>query len=264
MHPRSTIAAVGNRVRSASELFLQSSWRFIYQDGCPRCGVEHAEAAQSFRDGPGFCESCASDVAPTIGPPCERCGAPVGPHVDSANGCTYCRGEKFHFAKVIRLGVYDGALREICLHGKVVSGQSAVAAATSLLWSREQAAFHEQKADVLLPVPRHWTDRFGRSSHSTGTIAQLLSRRLHLGEPAPILKKIRRTQVQSSLPAGRRRTNVKGAFRVPRGIDLSGAHVLLVDDVLTTGATADEASKMLKQAGATRVTVAVLARGLGH
>jgi predicted amidophosphoribosyltransferase len=251
-------------MRSASEFLLQSSWRFIYQDGCPRCGFEHPEAKHSFVDGPALCESCAAEVAPTIGPPCDRCGAPVGPYVDSSNGCTYCRGERFHFEKVIRLGVYDGGLREVCLQGKTASGQAIVSAATMLLWSRELSAFSNLKADVVLPVPRHWTDRFARSSHSTGTIARLISRRLQLGEPAPILKKIRRTLVQSSLPAGRRRTNVKGAFRVPRGIELAGAHVLLVDDVLTTGATADEASKILKQAGATRVTVAVLARGLGR
>ncbi|MGE3316170.1 MAG: ComF family protein [Planctomycetaceae bacterium] len=260
-----TQAAGGTRelARSASE-FLRSSWRFVFPDDCPRCGREHTETNRPFRNGPALCGNCEAEVAPAIGPPCKRCGAPVGPHVDSSHGCVHCRGDRFRFETVIRLGIYDGALRDVCRLGKLSEGQSLAAAATNVLWTREREAFENLRTDLVLPVPRYWTDRIGRPSHSTSTIAGILSRRLKLGDPASVVKKTRRTPVQHGLSPTRRRSNVKGAFRVRRGVILTGARVLLVDDVLTTGATADEVSRVLREAGAERVVVAVLARGLGR
>lgn len=253
----------GGVVRTAS-VFFRSAWRFVYPDECARCGLEHHDTNRSFRDGPMLCEECEAVVAPAIGPPCERCGAPVGPYVDSSKGCVYCRRDRFRFDKVIRLGVYNGALRDACRQGKLAEGQPLAAAAANLLWHRERIAFESLQADLVLSVPRHWSDRIGRPSHSSATIASILSRKLQLGEPASILKKTRRTLAQSGLSPVRRRSNLKGAFRVRRRVDLAGAKVLLVDDVLTTGTTADEASRILRNAGAERVVVAVLARGLGR
>lgn len=250
-------------IRSAST-FVQSVWRFAYPDVCPRCGSEHEDSTSLFRNGPAFCPSCVPEVAPAIGRPCLRCGAPTGPHVDSRRGCYYCRRDRFAFESVIRLGIYDGMLRQICLQGKTSGGQPLVAAAMNLLWEREQAALETAKADVVVPVPRHWYDRFWHPSHSTLTLAEVLASKLRIVDDPPLLRKTRRTAGQSGLPPSRRRTNPKGAFRVIKDADLKGACVLLVDDVLTTGATADEAAKVLKRAGAARVVVAVLARGLGR
>ena len=250
--------------RGTAASLWRSAWRFVYPDCCPRCGAEHTTEDRCFSDGPSFCTTCRADVAPVIGPPCARCGAPVGPHLDTSQGCAHCHRDQFQFETVIRLGVYDGGLRGICLQAKAARGQSLAAAAGELLWEREHSALDGKGIDVVVPVPRHWTDRIRHTPHPNEALAHVLSRRLQVEEGGSILVKTRRTPAQLSLPPSRRRVNVRGAFRVRKSSDVAGRNVLLVDDVLTTGATANEASKALKRAGAQRVVVAVLARGLGQ
>jgi len=258
----STRSSRGGRRAAAS--FWRMAWRFVFPDCCPRCGREHAGEVHSFTAGPRFCSSCRHDVGPAIGAPCARCGAPVGPHLDSSRGCAHCHADRFHFESVHRLGVYDGELRDVCLRSKHLPGQPLAAAAANLLWEREEAALRRADVGLVVPVPHHWSERVRRVPNSSQTIAGVLARHLNVAEGGPILTKARRTQKQSELPPSRRRANVRGAFRVAKATSLAGWNVLLVDDVLTTGATADEAAKVLRQAGANRVVVAVLARGLGR
>ena len=79
-----------------------------------------------------------------------------------------------------------------------------------------------------------------------------------------LLLKIKKTEKQARLPMTKRKTNLRGAFGIGGGATLGGATVLLVDDILTTGSTAHECAKVLKQAGAAKVYVAVFARVAGH
>ena len=116
-----------------------------------------------------------------------------------------------------------------------------------------------------MPVPQHWSRRlFGQGHHAAETIAATLARLLKADHVPSILKKIRRTPDQATLPATRRRTNLRGAFRTRAAVGLTGATVLLVDDILTTGSTANESAKALLAGGAGRVVVAVVARSLVH
>ncbi|MCH7988719.1 MAG: ComF family protein, partial [Planctomycetes bacterium] len=117
---------------------------------------------------------------------------------------------------------------------------------------------------LVVPIPQYWTRRFQRSHNPAETQGRVLAHRLQVEFHTHILTKVRMTPVQSSLTASQRRTNLRGAFRVRRASELKGRSVLLVDDVFTTGTTANEASKVLRTAGAERVVVAVSARGLGR
>ena len=91
----------------------------------------------------------------------------------------------------------------------------------------------------------------------------MIANRLGVPTTSRLLVRRRRTIPQATLSPGRRRANVRGAFFVHPHQDLVGAKVLLVDDILTTGATLNEAAKMLRKAGAEEVSVAVLARAEG-
>src|SRR5262249_59876855 len=118
--------------------------------------------------------------------------------------------------------------------------------------------------DVVVPVPLHWTRYWWRGYNQCAAVARGVARKVGLPLQTRWLSRPRYTQSQTSLSGSARRNNLKDAFRVRRDVALAGRRVLLIDDVLTTGATAHEAARALKSAGAAQVVVGVLARaGLG-
>jgi ComF family protein len=121
----------------------------------------------------------------------------------------------------------------------------------------------EAGADLVVPVPMHWARRFQRGVNSPELMARELARFLGVEVGLRALARRRRTAPQADLSPRQRFRNVRDAFRVRASYDIQGRSVLLVDDILTTGATSSEAARMLKEAGAARVVVAVLARAAG-
>ena len=129
------------------------------------------------------------------------------------------------------------------------------------LWAETAAArFHAIAADALVPVPLHWLRRLRRGYNQSHALARGLSRRLGIPLRAPWLRRVRHTPRQTSRSFEERRANVRDAFRAAGGPALRAKTVLLVDDVMTTGATASEAARALRAGGASRVVLAVLAR----
>ncbi len=114
---------------------------------------------------------------------------------------------------------------------------------------------------LIVPVPQHWMRRVLASHNSAELIARRLAKRLKVRCNGHILIKTRRTPRQALLTPSARRTNLRSAFIASRPVD--GCRILLVDDVLTTGTTADRAARALREAGAEHVWVAVAARGIG-
>lgn len=125
---------------------------------------------------------------------------------------------------------------------------------------------HEQ-VDCLVPVPLHWWKQWRRGFNQSELLAKVLSQRLGL-PVADLLKRHVATKAQAGLSAAGRRSNIEGAFRIKEKIKkdkakkpAAGLHVMLIDDVMTTGATAAAAARVLRRdAGARRVTVFTLAR----
>jgi ComF family protein len=132
-----------------------------------------------------------------------------------------------------------------------------------LLAQRRRERLIEVQADVVIPIPMFWRRRLGRGTNSPEVLASCLGKSLGIPVRRRVLVRHRNTLPQADLSPSRRFQNVRGAFRVRRGDALKDARVLIVDDVLTTGATCSEAAKMLKQAGAAWVAVAVVARAQG-
>ena len=110
----------------------------------------------------------------------------------------------------------------------------------------------------------HWRRRLQRRVNNAERLANALGLELQL----PVLRRVircqRHTRKQSLLSVDQRRRNVRGAFRVPKRFSLAGLHVGLVDDTLTTGATADEIARVCRASGARRVTVLLAARGVSN
>jgi len=247
---------------------MRTFWRagldFVYPRLCPLCGREGADIRESPGAGPQLCDPCCKDLLPEIDDWCLRCGAPVGPHLNTTGGCAHCRRDRFVFETVLRLGVYEGVLRSATRRSKELGGQPLAAALAGLLWQDQRKRFQQADFDWVVSIPQHWTQRVQRDHNTSQTLAEVLARRLQVDFGPHILAKVRRTPAQTNLTPAKRRANLRGVFRARGPAVLSGAAVLLVDDVLTTGTTANEASKVLRSAGARRIVVAVLARGLGR
>jgi ComF family protein len=212
---------------------------------------------------PHFCEACRNTLTRDPFPTCPRCAGNVGPFVPLDSGCTHCRDEAFPFERVLRLGPYEGLLRDVILRLKHVS-HDGLAETLGELWGEHAGAdLRATGAGVLVPVPLHFRRLWERGYNQSAALTHGLAVRLRLPCCPGWLRRIRHTPQQTQQTPSARRENVKGAFRAARGVNLSGQTVLLVDDVMTTGSTASEAARALRDAGAERVVVAVLARAHG-
>ena len=210
-----------------------------------------------------LCDRCRGELAPEGRTCCLRCGAPVSTDPPGPQSCEMCQNVRLKFDRVVSLGTYRGRLRETVLRMKQPQGELLSAAMGRLYWLRRGTDVRALSPDVIVPVPMFWRRRLARGTNSPDILAECLARRLHAPLQPRMVVRSRNTAPQSSLKPRQRRSNVRNAFRVRAGYALDGLRVVLVDDVLTTGATASEIAGRLKQAGASLVAVGVLARGIG-
>jgi competence protein ComFC len=202
-----------------------------------------------------FCPVCISELVTEPTPTCPRCASRVGPH----GGCTRCAKESFRFASATRLGEYDGVLRELLLRCKN-AGQEGVAEHLGRLFARVRLLDKTTLApQAVIPVPLHWTRRLTRQYNQAEAMAAGIAHELKLPLITNALIRHRRTPRLADQSKTERQEIMKEAFRGRKTRKLNGMRVLLVDDILTTGATANAASVAILGAGAAQVDLAVLA-----
>jgi ComF family protein len=235
---------------------LHGLLHLLYPGACHVCDAPLPPEA-----GP-FCDACRKALTVDPHSQCPRCAGTVGPFAEVAGGCPHCRGMSFPFDQVVRLGPYEGRLRDVVLRMKHATGE-VLAEVVGELWAEcAEARLRGLGAEVVVPVPLHWRRRWRRGYNQSEALARPLAARLGLPCRPFCVRRVRYTPEQTSQSPVGRMTNVRGAFRA-RGSAVAGRTVLLVDDVLTTGSTAAEAARALRQGGARRVAVAVLARAHG-
>jgi len=241
----------------------QHGLEFLYPPACRLCGEELPPQLDLYPDR-SFCPSCRDELCTDAAAGCERCGAPVGPFLVSTNGCRHCHGQQFAFATVLRLGGYKGAIKSAVLTSKQRGAEGLLVGLADLVWRRNAAALQQLAPDVVIPIPHNARQAIFRPHNPAALLAEAWAERLRCPWQPRALVKTRWTEAQARLRPIERRENLKGVFTVrPRTVP-AGATVLLADDVLTTGSTAHEAALALRAAGASRVVVAVIARGLGR
>jgi ComF family protein len=167
---------------------------------------------------------------------CPRCAATVGPYADVTRGCLLCRKQKYAFAMVVRLGFYEGKLRDGILKMKHSHGETLAELIGELWGTQAEARLRGLGAGIVVPVPLHWRRRWGRGYNQSEALAGALAERLGLSYRPACLRRVRYTPKQTAQSAAARLENVRGAFRA-RGAEIVGQTVLLVDDVMTTGST---------------------------
>jgi ComF family protein len=235
---------------------------------CPVCGGEVAGAG-----GP-FCPGCRADLLGGAGDACRRCAMPVGPWGILKEGCGECRDRSLGFDAAVALGLYQGALRALCLRLKHQPDAWIAPWLAGLLLDarpvlREEAARSDNA--LVVPVPLHWRRRWSRGYNQSEALARGLAERLGLRQAAP-LRRVKSTRILAGLRRDERARTLRDAFRARpvvgmwagAGAGLKGRTVFLVDDILTTGATCGAAARVLKRAGAARVVAVVIARAEGR
>jgi ComF family protein len=246
-----------DRLTGLGRDFLIGARQLVYPGCCLLCGMPLPMEQLH------FCAICRQELFADSDPTCPRCAGTIGPFAVIDGRCRACRDESFAFEQVIRLGRYDGVLREVILRLKNQRGEG-LAELVGERWAEEQSArFSSLHIDAIVPVPLHWRRRWQRGYNQSAALCQGLASCLGVSYHTSWLRRERNTPRQTSQSPADRKVNVRGAFRARPGAPLSGRVVLLVDDVMTTGATANEASRALRAGGARRVVVAVLARAQG-
>lgn len=222
---------------------------------------------------PSRCPSCRDLLRhPSRGPLCDACWRALPRHrlplcscglplaVEGQGACGRCRRGLNPTAAGASLGPYEGSLR-VVLHELKYRGRRRAARrlAEELLDSGAVRRLLTDEA-VLVPVPLHPRRRRERGFNQSELLAAELARRTGLRLAPAALVRRRDTSPQAGLTAAARRTNVEGAFAVRQRARVSGRPVVLVDDVLTTGATARGCARVLREAGASEVRVLTVAR----
>ncbi len=231
--------------------------QLIFPNACLICDSWEGDRTD-FRD--GLCDSCHASVTSDPTETCPWCAATIGPHSETTTSCGACRSQSLGFDSAIRLGPYDGKLREAILRMKGTNGEGLAEQMGRVFWATARTRLSNLGLTCVVPVPLHWQRRFRRGHNQAAGIARALADSLGIEFALTALRRTRNTPQQGQPSASARRENLKGAFQVTNRARISGSMVLLVDDVMTTGSTASEAGRTLKSAGAQSVVVAVLAR----
>jgi ComF family protein len=222
----------------------------------PQCASCHALVASHGQ----LCADCWSDASFITAPFCATCDVPFEFEQGAGTVCLACLEHPPSYRRARAPMAYDDIARKLVLSFKHGDRLDPAAAYMRLMMRVGQPLLAD--ADLVVPVPLHWSRLLKRRYNQSAILAQLLAKEAGKAYAPEVLIRQRRTPSQASLDRAHRRNNVKGAFVVPvkYGLRVKGKAVLLVDDVLTTGATVENCAQTLYKAGATTVDVLTLAR----
>lgn len=206
----------------------------------------------------GLCAACWTRLTFIAPPHCACCGLPFDFAVPEETLCGACLAKPPPFDRARAVLVYDDGSRPLVLGFK--HGDRIHAAGAYGTWLARAGAEILRDADLIVPVPLHRWRLFRRRYNQAALLSNALSKRSGVATVPDLLLRRRATRIQGGLGRLGRARNVKGAFALRRGAEVAGKRVVLVDDVLTTGATLAECAAVLRRAGAARVDVLTLAR----
>jgi ComF family protein len=210
--------------------------------------------------GDGVCAACWAKLSFIAPPFCPRLGIPFvydpGPGMLSMEAIA----DPPAYARARAAVRYDDVARTL-VHALKYQDRTDLAPALGRWMARAGRELLEE-ADVLVPVPLHWRRAWGRRYNQSGALARVIERQSSVAVSSQALRRVRPTQQQIGLSRSQRASNVQGAFKVmpERQSEIQGRRVVLIDDVLTSGATLDACARALLRAKAASVDALVFAR----
>lgn len=225
----------------------------LYPPACTICSA--SVAASEY-----LCAECDAKITRIIPPFCAKCSEPFAGAISAAFTCANCTHRTLHFDAAVTAYRSRGIVRRVILdfkYGRQVHLRHPVA--RWLLAALDDDRLRGRPFNIIIPVPLHPARQRQRGFNQAGLLAELLS--VHMSIQAkPALERIRYTTTQTAFDRAERMENLHGAFRLRKNVDVRDLHVLLIDDVLTTGSTLSECARVLKKAGARSVHAATAAR----
>jgi ComF family protein len=206
------------------------------------------------------CASCWSAIERTVPPLCGRCGRPLRGAGATAVVCPECRATAPCFDRAYAPCSYTGVLKELIAAFKY-KGKDYLSESLGRLLVEfiREYRLPLETIDTLVPIPLHSARLREREFNQAELLAREVAKAYDKPVTTGLLARLRYTRTQTELAADRRRQNVLDCFRVIDRTAAAGKNILLIDDVLTTGATLSEAARCLKEAGAGTVLALTLA-----
>lgn len=210
-------------------------------------------------DAGALCGACFGRMTFVAPPLCATCGAPFdGPADGHDILCGVCIAAPPAYTRARAVFLYDETSRGLVL--KLKHGDRTDAAAHLARWMQRSGVELLSACDVIVPVPLHRWRLLMRTYNQSALLANALGKSTGKAVAVEALRRIKATPSQGGLSRSARTRNVGGAFAVKAPEQVAGKRVLLIDDVFTTGATAEACTRALLAAGAAAVDVLVLAR----
>jgi ComF family protein len=225
----------------------------VYPPSCIACGGAVA-------DPHGLCAQCWGGIGFIERPFCERLGTPFAVDLGTPLLSPAAMADPPVFRRARAVARYDGVARKL-VHRLKYGDRVELSLTLGRMMARAgQDVIAE--ADIVVPVPLHWLRLWTRRFNQAAALARVISRLSGVPLEAHALRRRKRTRQQVGLSKAERAANVQGAFAVPQPMRpvIQGKRVLLVDDVITTGSTANAASRILMRGGAACVDVLAFAR----
>jgi ComF family protein len=240
--------------------WLEAGLGFLYPEICQICGATAATAAEGY-----VCASCWSRpgaVRFLVPPLCSRCGLPFPGEITAAFECANCRELELHFESARAAVAATGFILDIVHRYKYQRQLWFEPFLADLFLRRAVPALEGGAWDLIVAVPLHSVKMREREFNQAERFARRLSAAIGVPLGPGLLRRVLPTRTQTLLNRRERAVNIHGAFQYAGPEPLNGRRIILVDDVLTTGATTNECAKVLRQNGAGKVCVWTVARGL--
>lgn len=242
---------------TAPNLWTEAALGFVYPAICQLCGDLRATAAEGY-----VCPACFQRVRFVKPPFCDRCGLPFPGDITTTFECSNCRDMELHFINARSAVIAKDVVLEVIHRYKYNRALWFESFLGGLLTTAAVPELDRAKWNCIVPVPLHPTKEREREFNQARRLAHWLSRETRIPVNDQLLVRTEPTRTQTLLTRAERAANVRKAFAARPGAKLNGERIVIVDDVLTTGATTSACARALQAAGAGEICVWTVARGI--